>query len=179
MLATPSVSVTWLLWRKMPVAPAPSTSAAGSCAASGALIARARIAVARRTAAKSTGSPSATSIASGCCIVEYSSGERVRAGRRDGALGVDEIEHAHAVELGRRPRGPARVVQRLHDVRMARRPVLAHREARELIVLGVVFVALGAVDELHDVEAHAVRTQKVRYLSRVRIVSELRRQLGE
>src|SRR5882762_4959248 len=113
------------------------------------------------------------------CIVEYSSGKLARARRCDGALGVDEIEDAHAIELGRSARDPARVVQRLQHVGAARGPVLAHGEARELVVLGVVLVALGAVDELHDVEAHAVGAQELRHLSRVRIVAQLRWQLGE
>jgi hypothetical protein len=33
--------------------------------------------------------------------------------------------------------------------------VLAHRPARELVILGVVLVVLAAVDELHDVHASA------------------------
>ena len=65
----------------------------------------------------------------------------------------------------------------LHDIGVARGPVLAHGEAGELVVLGVVLVALCAVDELHDVEAHAIRAQRIHHLAGVRIVAQLGRQL--
>src|SRR5205807_1272269 len=107
-------------------------------------------------------------------IVKHSSGNLALSRcHGSGALGNDEIEHAHAIELGRAAPGPARVVHCLHDIGVARGPVLAHGESGELVVLGVVLVALCAVDELHDVEAHAIRAQRIHHLAGVRIVAQL------
>src|SRR3954469_8843188 len=96
---------------------------------------------------------------------------------RGGALGLDQVENPHVVILGRAAGGPARVVQRLQHVRLAGGPVLAHRQARELVVLGMVLVALGAVDELHDVETDACGTQAIEDFPRIGIGAQLGRQL--
>src|SRR4051795_8571832 len=87
-------------------------------------------------------------VESSCRNVGYS-------GHRGGAFGADQVEDAHAVVLGRAAPGPARVAQRLQDVGVSRGPMLPHGEARELVVLDMILVALRAVDELHDIEAHA------------------------
>src|SRR6266850_2739903 len=94
-------------------------------------------------------------------------------------LRLDEVEYAHTVDFRRAAPCPPGIAQRLHDVGIAGGPVLAHREPRELVVLRVVFILLRAIDELHDVETHAVRMKTRPDLLRVWIVAPLRRQLGE
>src|SRR5262249_29646631 len=94
-----------------------------------------------------------------------------------GAVGVYEVEHAHAVGLGRSALGPARIVQCLQHVGAPGGPVLVHGEAGEFVVLGVGLVALRAVDELDDVEARGIRAQSLPRLARVRGVAQLGRKL--
>src|SRR5215468_10696264 len=43
------------------------------------------------------------------------------------------------------------MAERMHSIVVAGPPVLLHRAARELVVLGITLVALRAIDELHDV----------------------------
>src|SRR5512145_3161151 len=72
---------------------------------------------------------------------------------------------------------PARVAQRLQHIRVAGGPVLGHGPARELVVLRVVLVLLGPVDEMHDVEAAARDSRTSEQLLRVRIRAQLGWQL--
>src|SRR5689334_1529210 len=110
-------------------------------------------------------------------IVEHSCGNVGSRGHRGSALGTDQVEDAYAVRLGRPAAGPARIVQRLQYVGVAGGPVLAHGQAREFVVLGMGLVALGAVNQVHDVEAEAIGAQGVEHLARVRVVVQLGRQL--
>src|SRR6266850_233500 len=99
-------------------------------------------------------------------------------GGSSGAVRARQIEHPHAVRIGGAAPGPARIAQRLQDIGAPGLPVLAHREPREFVVLGVVLVALRAIDELDDVQARGAGAQDFKHVARVGVGLQLGRQLA-